>query len=156
MRRARPSVRQAERNAPEKRHPRKGVSAKRGKSKKIRAEYRMLIFHSENERTRERELVFRLETLKEFVTFLYRLRAKFELDERLISIKILGLYAPTDLMPGTGPAVFEYRTPELFGKFDVSVTNLDKKVSNFSIDIGTDSIRILHVPERGFLTFVSA
>lgn len=110
--------------------------------KKHDPEYTLNVFRQYDEQTKTTPVVFLIQTTKIFVSFRYEILLEDELRDREIRLKILGLHAPTLLMPGTGPAQGFRKYEHLRGTYSLRVTKQDKSVNEFEVEIAPRSISV--------------
>ena len=100
------------------------------KKTKSQPEYLLRVFHYHPE-TGTPTVAVVIETLKEFVSFLYEVLLEDQRTENDISIKIMGLHAPVSVMPGSGPARGTRLYPSLSGTITMQIKKLGGKKNEF-------------------------
>ena len=119
--------------------------------RKREPEYTLNVFRQYDERTKTTPVVFLVQTTKIFVSFRYEILLEDELREREIHLKIVGLHAPTLLMPGSGPAQGQRNYESLRGTYMLRVIKQDKSTNEFEIEITPKSITVTKEPATPFV-----
>ncbi|MGB2867494.1 MAG: hypothetical protein WBD36_03510 [Bacteroidota bacterium] len=119
--------------------------------KKREPEYTLNVFRQYDERTKTTPVVFLVQTTKIFVSFRYEILLEDEVHETEIHLRIVGLHAPTLLMPGMGPAQGYRKYEKLRGIYLLRVTKQDKSVNEFEIEITPKSISVKKEPAAPFV-----
>lgn len=93
--------------------------------------------------------VLRFSTVREFRSFRYAisLEDSFDREARTITVKLLGMQAPTNVMPAPGAAVSELSYPDLAGSYDVTLIGA-KRTTSLSFTVDTDRIAVTRPPEN--------
>ncbi len=116
------------------------------------AEFTLRLLRRRNEESGLLWTVFRFATVREFRAFRYEIQVEGNLDlaARSIRFKILGVQAPTNLMPGAGAAYKEISYAELEGEYRVDYAGA-KQSGSFRFAVGEESLHILELSEGGGL-----
>lgn len=101
-------------------------------------EYTLNVFHRTDESTGNRFVVFLVQTTKVFVSFRYEILLEEEFKGKTLHLRIVGLHAPSLLMPSSGPARGSREFDSLSGDYTVIVTKQDRTTNQCSVHI-TDS-----------------
>lgn len=94
-----------------------------------------------------------VETIKEFVNFHYEVELEEKRIGNTIHLKILGLHAPSAVMPGVGPARGMRIHPRRSGQMIIILTKPDGEENTFEFDIDQTAIRVIRLPDRPFAIF---
>ncbi len=121
------------------------------KGKKKEPEYTLNVFPHYDEQTKREVIVFLVQTMKIFVSFRYEILLEESVDDRLITIRILGLYVPEILLPQTGPARGRRDLTGLSGTYTVRVIKQDKSINDFQFDFTPQGIALRHKPKEMFI-----
>ena len=116
--------------------------------KRTEPEYRLNIFYRPDEQAEKKKLAFLVRTIQEFVSFQYHVLLKDEIAGNRIQLNIVGLSAPSALMPGGGPAAGFREYSHLSGEYSLVVKKLDGAINEFRIDVDPDKVRILEAPKN--------
>jgi hypothetical protein len=119
--------------------------------RKRNPDYTLNIFRHYDEKTKQDVVVFLVQTTKIFVSFRYEILLDNKLADHEISSRIIGLHIPELLMPQTGPAQGRCDYTNLDGLYKLTVTKQDKTVNEFSVQISSAKIDIIHKPRSPFI-----
>jgi hypothetical protein len=114
-------------------------------------EYILRIYPHLDERTGKQGIVLAVETVEIFTNFRYDILLEEKRDGNAIDLKIIGLHAPTMLMPGKGPALGKREYFDLNGIYTVRVNKMDKDLSEFSIQLTPEKLFIKKHPNDSFI-----
>jgi len=126
------------------------------KKKKSSIEYRLLISRSLSEAARKQEIVFRLETVKEFSSFNYAIAVEEQLTGDTIVWRIHGLRSPAISLPATGPATFVKKYEGLKGVYLFTLTKLDGAENTFTLDISGRKVSVIKAPKHRFIEILTS
>jgi hypothetical protein len=126
------------------------------KKKKSPIEYRLLISRSHGEVTRKQEIVFRLETVKEFSSFNYAIAVEERLTGNTIAWKIHGLRSPAISLPAIGPATFVKKYEDLKGLYLFTITKLDGAENTFTLDVVERKVSVIKAPKHKFIEILTS
>ena len=114
-------------------------------------EYVLRLYPHLDEHTQQQGIVLAVETVEIFTNFRYDIILEDKRNGNEIDLKIIGLHAPTMLMPGKGPALGKREYFDLNGIYTVRINKMDKDLSEFSIQISPDRIFIKKHPNNSFI-----
>jgi len=122
--------------------------------KKIKSqpEYLIRVFHYHPEAGKPVIAVV-IETLKEFVSFMYEVLLEDQRTGNDITIKIMGLHAPVSVMPGTGPARGKRFYPSLSGTITMQIKKLSGEKNEFEFAITRTAVTLVRSPRQPFIVF---
>ncbi len=121
------------------------------KSTKKEPEYTLNVFPLYDEQTKREVIVFLVQTTKIFVSFRYEILLEESVEDRVITLRILGLHVPEILMPQTGPARGRRDLTNIAGVHTVRVIKQDKSVNDFEFDFSPQEIALRHKPKDVFI-----
>ncbi|HTP80698.1 MAG TPA: hypothetical protein VMM57_09870 [Bacteroidota bacterium] len=116
-----------------------------------RPEYTLDVYPRYDEATRERTTVFLVQTTRIFVSFRYEILLTSEVKPGEIHLDILGLHAPSILMPESGPARGIREFAGLSGSYILAVRKQDKSINEFEMRFGKERIDVLRKPAKPFI-----
>jgi len=114
-------------------------------------EYTLNVFPIYDEQTKRDVVVFLVQTTKVFVSFRYEILLEESVDDRVITIRILGLYVPEILLPQTGPARGRRDLTGLKGLYTVRVIKQDKSINEFQFEFTPQGAVLKHKPKDAFI-----
>jgi len=114
-------------------------------------EYTLNVYRRIDEASQEETVVFLVQTTRVFVSFRYEILLASEVEPGAVRIDILGLHAPSILMPESGPARGFREFAGLNGMYLVSVRKQDKSVNEFEIKIAKKGIEVVKTPSNPFI-----
>jgi hypothetical protein len=114
-------------------------------------DYQLNVFSHYDEESKKEVIVFLVQTTKIFTSFQYDILLEHSLDERVVTIAILGLYVPEILLPHTGPARGRRDLSGLAGSYTIRVVKQDKSVNEFLVDINAQGIVLKTKPADAFI-----
>jgi len=123
--------------------------------KKHEPEYTLHILHTTNPETGEAVTAFVVQTVREFVSFMYDIPVQLTIEGSAINLKIHGLRVPENLVPGKGRARGIVLHPKLKGKFDLVVTNVDGVINKFLLTITARAIEVVKTARKPFIVYSS-
>lgn len=115
------------------------------------ADYQLNIFPHHDLESKKEVIVFFVQTTKIFTSFQYDILLEHRLDDRVVTIAILGLSVPEILLPHTGFARGRRDISGLDGSYTVRVVKQDKSVSEFFMDINAHGIVLKTKPSDAFI-----
>lgn len=121
------------------------------KKKQKEPEYALHIFRHQDERTDITNIVFLVQTVKEFTNFKYEILLEGGLKGKLFELNILGLRTTPLIMPGVGPAIGRKDFPNLKGSYALIVTKLNGEVNQFQLELTAQKITVKQAPPQAFI-----
>ncbi len=119
--------------------------------KKQTIEYRLMISPAYDEIRKKEKTVFLFETVKEFSTFNYKISIGYELNDKILSFRLMGLQTPDFTMPSFGPARKRIELPRLHGTHEVVITKIDGTQNSFKLKSLKDGFQIEDFTEQPFI-----
>ncbi|MBI4418176.1 MAG: hypothetical protein HY563_05320 [Ignavibacteriales bacterium] len=124
------------------------------RTKKSRdAEYRLRAFPVTDAESGHTSLALVVETIKEFVSFHYEVLLSDTREKNQVTLHILGLHAPSSVMPGVGPARGIRRYDNLSGPVRVIVRKVDGEENMFKLRVRLPAVQLLAAPPHPFVMF---
>lgn len=114
-------------------------------------EYTLNIFRHRDERTDTTNIVFLVQTVKEFTNFKYEILLNGKRNGKSLELNILGLRTTPLIMPGVGPAIGRKDFPNLRGSYALTVTKLDGEVNQFQLELTAKKITVQQPPQHVFI-----
>jgi hypothetical protein len=124
---------------------------KKSEKKAKEPEYRFLIEKRVDERTNEIRTVVQIQTIKEFVSFQYRLVLESAMEKRTITIRIKGFDTPSSMMPSVGPAIGHVEFGELKGKYEFRIFDLEEKENLITAIFKDTKIQLKEETTKSFI-----
>ncbi|MBI3580146.1 MAG: hypothetical protein HY089_12140 [Ignavibacteriales bacterium] len=121
------------------------------KTKQKAPEYTLNIFRHRDERTDTTNIVFLVQTVKEFTNFKYEILLNGERNGKSLELNILGLRTTPLIMPGVGPAIGRKDFPNLKGTYALKVTKLDGEVNLFQLELAAKKITVKQSEQHIFI-----
>lgn len=121
--------------------------------KKHEPEYTLHVQHASDRDTGEPVTALIVQTVREFVSFMYEIPLESAIEGGIIQLKIHGLRVPENLVPGKGTARGTVLHPRLKGKFELSITNVDGVVNRFLLNITARGIEVKKTSQKPFIVF---
>jgi hypothetical protein len=121
------------------------------------AEFSLTLHLRHEEATGTIWTVLRFTTERQFTSFRYEIDLDERLDQRrrAIEVRLRGVRAPANLMPGSGAATREICYANLNGTYEVSV-NGAKQSGRFSFSVEANTIRLLAADAEDFIRITVA
>ncbi len=119
--------------------------------KKNEPEYLLRIFRHQDERTNKKGVVFAIETIAVFTNFKYEILLEEKRNNKEIELRIVGLHAPSLLMPGKGPARGSREYFDLKGTYTVRINKMGKEINEFRVEVSPNRIAVKDVSENPFI-----
>lgn len=121
--------------------------------KKHEPEYTLHITHTTNPETGKPVTAIAVQTVREFVSFMYEIPVESNIDGASIHLKIHGLRVPENLVPGRGRARGVVLHPRLKGTFDLMVVNVDDVINRFILTLSAHAIEARKTAKKPFIVF---
>jgi hypothetical protein len=121
--------------------------------KKHEPEYTLHILHTTHPETSEAVTAFVVQTVREFVSFMYEIPLDSTIEGRVIHLNIHGLRVPENLVPGKGTARGTVLHPKLKGKYELSITNVDGIVNRFLLAFSSHAIEVKNTSHKPFIVY---
>lgn len=126
------------------------------KRKKAHApDFRLLVTPHINERTYNPTTMFVLETAQSFAAFRYELTVTEKFEGKAISLRVLGLKAPSLSLPSSGRAQFIREYENMHGTYAVTVIGLDGAPVNCSVKISEKKVTVVKPPSSHSLILIT-
>ncbi len=121
--------------------------------KKHEPEYTLHILYTTHPETGGAATAFVVQTVREFVSFMYDIPLESAIRGQEVNISIRGLRVPENLVPGKGQArgVFYHR--RLKGRYDILITNVDGAVNKFEATFGPKDIDVTKASRKPFIVY---
>jgi hypothetical protein len=119
--------------------------------KKHEPEYTLHVLHTTNPETGDAVTAFVVQTVREFVSFMYDIPVDSKIEGSIIQLKVHGLRVPENLVPGKGRARGVVLHPRLKGRFDLIVTNVDGVINKFLLTITPRAIEVTKTARKPFI-----
>lgn len=114
-------------------------------------EYIFRVFRLFDNRKQKPEIIFCIETVKQFVNFRYKILFSFSKIKHILRFEIKGLDAPSTLMPGTGSAIGSLTENDLSGKYHIQIVDLDGTTNEFLADFKKNVIQLRMLSKEPFI-----
>ena len=114
--------------------------------------YRLAVYPAVLPTTNTRVTRLVLETSQDFATFQYHISVSEQRKANLLRYRILGLQAPANLLPASGPARFVRDYPDLSGSVEVQIDGIERRTLSCSFNVTPERVRLLKAPTGTALT----
>jgi hypothetical protein len=121
--------------------------------KKHEPEYTLHVLHTTHPDTSEAVTAFVVQTVREFVSFMYEIPLGSDIKGRAIHLNIHGLRVPENLVPGKGTARGTVMHPKLKGKYELFITNVDGIENRFLLSFTSRAIEVKNTTHKPFIVF---
>jgi hypothetical protein len=114
--------------------------------------YRLAVYPAVLRTTNTRVTRLVLETAQAFATFQYSLSVQEDRNSNTLHYRILGLHAPANLLPSSGPALFVRDYPDLSGMVEVQIDGVEKRTLSCAFDVSPGRVRLVKPPAGSMLS----
>ena len=121
--------------------------------KKHEPEYTLHILHTTNPETGAAVTAFIVQTVREFVSFMYDIPIDSTVEGPIIHMKVHGLRVPENLVPGKGRARGVVLHPRMKGKFELIITNVDGAINRFLLTLSPRAIEVTKTTKKPFIVY---